>query len=85
MYLIYSKDGCRFCENAVQAVSTFKVKASVLKVDKDFTREEFLNLFVGNHNHHTFPAILYIDPLTHKKSFVGGFTEFKTHLGENYL
>lgn len=77
MYTIYSRENCRFCENTVKACKTFDKDFDLLKVDEDFTREEFLQMIPSTHA--TYPAVFFTHP-EGNTTFIGGFTEFKDHL-----
>lgn len=73
MYKVFSKDDCPWCSRAVFALETFDKDFQVLKLGKDFSREEFLEKF-GNYDHNTFPAILK------DGAFIGGFSELKSEI-----
>lgn len=73
MYKVFSKEGCPWCSRATFALTTFNKEFVVLKLGKDFTREEFMEKF-GTYNHDTFPAILK------DGCFVGGFSELKSEI-----
>lgn len=73
MYKVFSKDGCPWCDRAVFALTTFEKDFEVLKLDRDFTREEFTSKF-GMYGHNTFPAILK------DGNFLGGFDKLKEEI-----
>lgn len=73
MYKIFSKEGCPWCDRAVFALKTFDKEFESLKLDVDFSREEFLDKF-SPYNHKTFPAILK------DGVFIGGFEDLKVDI-----
>lgn len=74
-YSVYSKDGCPYCVKVVRALQLAEVKYVVLKLGRDFTREEFINRFGRS----TFPKVLQ------EETLIGGFTETVKYLRENKL
>lgn len=81
MFVVLGKDGCIFCERSVQMLKTFEVEYSYQKLDKDFTKDFFLEVVPKHHT--TFPAIFKLEEdintlsHLHGHNFVGGFTELK--------
>lgn len=73
MYKVFSKDGCPWCDRAVFALKTFDKGYKTLKLDVDFTKEEFLAKF-SPYDHRTFPAILK------DGVFIGGFEDLKVEM-----
>lgn len=76
MYTIYSKDGCPFCTKVQQVLELSEQKHVVLKLGRDYTREEFYSKF-GQGS--TFPRVLQGEQL------LGGCTETVKYLQENKL
>ena len=74
-YSVYSKDGCPYCVKVVRALQLAEVKYVVLKLGRDFTREEFIDRFGRS----TFPKVLQ------EETLIGGFTETVKYLRENKL
>ena len=54
MIEIYAKVNCGYCESAKAFCNTRKLKYNYYQLDKDFTREEVLEMFPGAK---TFPQI----------------------------
>ena len=54
-YTIYSKDGCPFCTKVQRVLELAEQKHVVLKLGRDYTREEFYSKF-GQGS--TFPQVL---------------------------
>ena len=75
-YTIYSKDGCPFCTKVQQVLQLTEQKHVVLKLGRDYTREEFYSKF-GNGS--TFPKVLLGEQL------LGGCTETVKYLKENNI
>ena len=76
MYTIYSKDGCPFCTKVQQVLELSEQKHVVLKLGRDYTREEFYSKF-GQGS--TFPRVLQGEQL------LGGCTETVKYLQENKI
>lgn len=68
MYTIYSKDKCPQCDAAKMLLVIKGIDHEVLKLDVDFTREEFVELFPKAR---TFPMI------TKDGEHVGGLQDLK--------
>ena len=75
-YTIYSKDGCPFCTKVQQVLQLTEQKHVVLKLGRDYTREEFYSKF-GKGS--TFPRVLLEEQL------IGGCTETVKYLKENNI
>ena len=75
-YTIYSKDGCPFCTKVQQVLKLTEQKHVVLKLGRDYTREEFYSKF-GRGS--TFPKVLLGEQL------LGGCTETVKYLKENNI
>ena len=71
MYTIYSKDGCPFCTKVQQVLELSEQIHVVLKLGRDYTREEFYSKF-GQGS--TFPRVLLDEQL------LGGCTETVKYL-----
>lgn len=79
-FLVYSKDGCPFCDKIKTVLSSLEVSKGyafgVYNLDEHFTREQFYDLFgVGS----TFPQVIF----NGKK--IGGCTDTVKYLKENNL
>ena len=44
-FTIYSKEGCSYCEKAKKLLDLAKVEYRVYKLDKDFTKDQFISEF----------------------------------------
>lgn len=75
-YTIYSKDGCPFCTKVQQVLQLTEQQHVVLKLGRDYTREEFYSKF-GRGS--TFPKVLLGEQL------LGGCTETVKYLKENNI
>ena len=75
-YTIYSKDGCPFCTKVQRVLELSEQKHVVLKLGRDYTREEFYSKF-GQGS--TFPRVLQGEQL------LGGCTETVKYLQENKI
>jgi len=76
MITIYSRDGCPYCEKFIAVVEIEQLQHVVYKLDRDFTREEFIEKFEGSS---TFPQIVYND------IHIGGCKESLLYLQENKI
>ena len=74
--LIYTKDGCPYCEKIKQVFQIKEWQYTEYKLGRDFTREEFLNEFPTES---TFPRVLFDGKL------IGGCTETVQYLKEQNL
>jgi glutaredoxin len=75
-FTVYSKDGCPFCTKVQRVLELSKQKHVVLKLGRDYTREEFYSKF-GQGS--TFPRVLQGEQL------LGGCTETVKYLKENNI
>lgn len=73
MIEIYGKDGCSFCDAAKNLCEIRTYQFCYYKLDKDFTREELLEMFPTAR---TFPQIRVAG------KHVGGYNEFTKYLEE---
>lgn len=78
-YILYSKEGCIFCEYARQLFDLHDIKYSELKLNIDFTDAEIKRLYPGTT---TYPRIAEFVSVE-KKNFIGGYTELRAHLEAN--
>lgn len=75
-FTIYSKEGCSYCEKAKRLLDLAKVEYRVYKLDKDFTKDQFISEFgYGS----SFPRILVDDKL------IGGCLDTFKYLEEKNL
>ena len=75
-YTVYSKPSCPFCVKVIRALELAEVKYVELKLDTDFTREEFISRFGKT----TFPRVLL-----NNETLLGGCNETVQYLRENRL
>ena len=75
-YTVYSKTSCPFCVKVIRALELAEVKYVELKLDTDFTREEFISKFGRS----TFPRVLL-----NNETLLGGCNETVQYLRENKL
>ena len=75
-YTVYSKPSCPFCVKVVRALELAEVQYVELKLDRDFTRAEFIEKFGKT----TFPRVLL-----NNETLIGGCTETVKYLRENKL
>ena len=74
MFEIYSREGCGYCVKLMSVLSKKDISYTEKKLDRDFTREEFIDRF-GDKT--TFPRVL------HQGEIIGGMTETVKYLKEN--
>lgn len=75
-FMIYSRDGCPYCDKVQQVLQLAEIKHVIYKLDRDFTRNEFYDKFgVGS----TFPRVMKDDII------IGGCTETVNYLREQNL
>lgn len=67
-YVIWSKNNCRFCQEAKSFLLMRKADFEVKTLDMDYSMEEFVKLFPSAR---TFPAI------TCDGTYIGGFDQLK--------
>ena len=75
-YTVYSKSSCPFCVKVLRALQLAEVKYVEYKLDRDFTRDEFIEKFGKT----TFPRVLL-----NNETLIGGCTETVQYLRENKL
>ena len=75
-YTVYSKPSCPFCVRVIRALELAEVKYVELKLDTDFTREDF----IGRFGRTTFPRVLL-----NNETLLGGCNETVQYLRENKL
>jgi glutaredoxin len=75
-YTVYSKPSCPFCVKVIRALELAEVKYVELKLDTDFTREDF----IGRFGRTTFPRVLL-----NNETLLGGCNETVQYLRENRL
>lgn len=75
-YTVYSKPSCPFCVKVLRALQLAEVRYVELKLDRDFTRDEFIEKFGKT----TFPRVLL-----NNETLIGGCTETVQYLRENKL
>ena len=75
-FTIYSKEGCSYCEKAKKLLDIAKVEYRVYKLDKDFTKDQFISEFGYGAS---FPRILADDKL------IGGCLDAFKYLEEKNL
>ena len=75
-YTIYSKAGCPFCTKVEQVLQLTEQPYVVLKLGRDYNREEFYSKF-GKGS--TFPRVVLGEQL------LGGCTETVKYLKENNI
>ena len=45
VFIVYSKDGCPYCEKIIKVFETLKLEHEVYKLDRDFTVKQFCDSF----------------------------------------
>lgn len=81
-YTVYSKDGCPFCTKVQQVLQLTEQKHVVLKLGRDYTREEFYSKF-GKGS--TFPQVILNVEGPDDGTHLGGCTETVKYLKENNI
>jgi len=76
MITIYSRPGCFYCEKFIAIAELEELKHVVYKLDRDFSKEEFYELF-GEGS--TFPQVMLDD------IHLGGCKESIEYLQENNI
>ena len=69
--MIYSKDDCAYCEGAKLLCGTEGLNYEEIKIGKDMTREEFMEM----HPDVRSMPLVYVD-----NQKVGGYQEFKNYV-----
>jgi|TARA_B100000900_G_scaffold291721_1_gene250574 glutaredoxin 3 len=80
-FLVFSKDGCPSCSKVQRVLQLAEVKHVIYKVNRDFTRDEFIENFGPNA---TYPRVVLHDDQNNKK-LVGGCVETVQYLREQKL
>tara|TARA_R100000027_G_scaffold30594_1_gene22359 strand:+ start:864 stop:1100 length:237 start_codon:yes stop_codon:yes gene_type:complete len=75
-FIVFSKEGCPSCTKVQQVLQLAEVKHVIYKVNKDFTREEFVQNFGKDA---TYPRVVLEDKL------IGGCLETVKYLREQKL
>ena len=75
-FTVYSKNGCPFCTKVEQVLQLTEQPYVVLKLGRDYNREEFYSKF-GKGS--TFPRVVVNDTI------LGGCTETVKYLKENNI
>ena len=73
-FYVYSRSGCGFCTRLVDFLENRGLEYTKFDLDKDYTREEFMNKF-GRGS--TFPQVLY------KNEQLGGMKDTVRYISEN--
>ena len=76
MFLVFSREGCPSCNKVQQVLQLAEVKHVIYKVNRDFTREEFLQKF-GESS--TYPKVVVDGEV------IGGCQETVNYLREQKL
>ncbi len=76
MYVIYSKDNCPQCTQAISACKQMGLDHEVLKLGKDFDLESLTTKVeaTGAPAPRSFPQVFQDD------AYIGDFTKFREHL-----
>lgn len=69
--IVYTKDNCPYCDRAKMLLDLKQLDYTQMKLGKDLTREEFMNLFP---NVKTMPFIIIDD------EHIGGYNELRARL-----
>lgn len=80
-FLVFSKEGCPSCVKVQQVLQLAEVKHVIYKVNKDFTREEFLQNFGPKS---TYPRVILVNENDDKR-LIGGCVETVQYLREQKL
>ena len=75
-FTLYSKEGCSYCKKAERLLELAKVEYRVYKLDRDFTKDQFIAEFSYGAS---FPRILVDDKL------IGGCLDTFKYLEEKNL
>jgi len=76
-FVVYSKDGCPYCDKIQKVLEISDISHLVYKLDKDYSREEFYSMF-GKGS--TFPKVVL-----NEDTIIGGCSETIKYLKENKL
>ena len=75
-FVVFSRDGCPSCNKVEQVLQLAEVQHVIYKVNRDFTREEFLQKFGDNS---TYPRVVMDGEV------IGGCQETVKYLREQKL
>ena len=75
-FIVFSKEGCPSCTKVQQVLRLAEVKHVIYKVNRDFTRDEFIQNFGKDA---TYPRVVLEDKL------IGGCVETVKYLREQKL
>jgi len=75
-FIVFSKDGCPSCMKVQKVLQLAEVKHVIYKVNRDFTRDEFVQNFGRDA---TYPKVVLEDKL------IGGCVETVKYLREQKL
>tara|TARA_B100000927_G_scaffold225518_1_gene185218 strand:- start:2169 stop:2525 length:357 start_codon:yes stop_codon:yes gene_type:complete len=79
MFIIYSMNGCNYCEKVKELMRLTKQQYVVYTLDQHFTIENFEDEF----NTRTFPQIVLDNRKTNKRKRIGGAAELALFFKEN--
>lgn len=71
MIVIYSKENCPFCVQAIQLAEAKEIKHTIMKIGVDISTDDFHNMFP---NARTVPQIHNVD--VKGNEYIGGYKEF---------
>jgi glutaredoxin len=74
MIEIYGKDGCPYCDKALELVKYHQLEHIYHKVGKDLVLEEFMEKF---------PGIKTVPVVTTYGMYIGGYDELVSYVMEN--
>ena len=77
MIVVYSKENCTFCEKAKHLLTVKGYEWDEYKLDKDFNREEFMEMFPSARS---FPQVVELG-----KGNIGGFDDLEKWLATKEL
>ena len=80
-FLVFSKDGCPSCTKVKQVLELAEVKHVIYKVNRDFTREEFIQKFGPRP---TYPRVILVNEKG-ENDLIGGCVETVKYLREQKL
>lgn len=76
MYIIYSKDGCPWCEKAKDLLKLCGLDFKELKINQDYSREELQALLPEN-------TALTVPQIFAYNKRIGGFKDLQTYVEDN--
>ena len=71
---VYGKDGCSFCDKAVNLLDNHKMKYRYHKLGTDYTIEQFQELF---------PNVKTVPAITTYGMYIGGYDQLVGYVEEN--